>query len=183
MTLASELLDRFAEIGATVRPTDDDRLIVRAGSKPVPAALVRQLREAKTQILAALAPAPYLPDHDRSGGSHTAWWRRQFANRTIHWEVGGYRVRREAEMLAFNELVVDWHWRNGARLDPRRCAGCGDKLPRGVGILVDRGGVRVHFDAGRRDDCIIAFGAKWRGAAVAALQSLGINPRAGFELP
>jgi hypothetical protein len=183
MTASRDLLDGLAEIGATIRPAGKDHLIVRAGPKPIPAELVQQLREAKAEILAALAPPRCLPDHDRSCHSDTAWWRRQFTNRTIHWEVGGYRVRREAEMLAFNELVLDWHWRNGARLDPRRCAGCGDKLPRGVGILVDRGGVRVHFDAGRRDDCIIAFGAKWRGAAVAALQSLGIKPTAGFELP
>ncbi len=52
---AQELLDRFAEIGASVRPGGEDRLVVRAGARPVPAALVRQLREAKAQILAALA--------------------------------------------------------------------------------------------------------------------------------
>ncbi len=52
---APELLDRFAEIGASVRPGGEDRLVVRAGARPVPAALVRQLREAKAQILAALA--------------------------------------------------------------------------------------------------------------------------------
>ncbi len=52
---AQELLDRFAEIGASVRPGGEDRLVVRAGARPVPAALVRQLREAKAQIMAALA--------------------------------------------------------------------------------------------------------------------------------
>jgi hypothetical protein len=56
---AQELLDRFAEIGASVcTDGDKDRLIVRAGAQPVPAALVRQLREAKAQILAALGTAP-----------------------------------------------------------------------------------------------------------------------------
>jgi hypothetical protein len=52
---AQELLDRFAEIGASVLPGGEDRLVVRAGARPVPAALVRQLREVKAEILAALA--------------------------------------------------------------------------------------------------------------------------------
>ena len=41
---------------------------------------------------------------------------------------------------------------------------------------------RVHFDAARRNDCIIAFGQKWRGAAVAALKALGVDPPEGFGL-
>lgn len=42
MSSVSELLDRLAEIGATIRPAGD-HLILRAGSKPVPAALVKRL--------------------------------------------------------------------------------------------------------------------------------------------
>jgi hypothetical protein len=53
-TAARELLDRFAEIGASVRPGGEDRLVVSAGARPVPAALVQQLREAKAEILAVL---------------------------------------------------------------------------------------------------------------------------------
>jgi hypothetical protein len=36
MSAARELLDRFAEIGATVRPAAGDHLIVRAGANRFP---------------------------------------------------------------------------------------------------------------------------------------------------
>ena len=42
--------------------------------------------------------------------------------------------------------------------------------------------MRVQFDTARGDSCIIAYGQQWRGAAVAALQALGIDPPEGFEL-
>jgi hypothetical protein len=50
MSSVSELLDRLAEIGATIRPAGD-HLILRAGSKPVPAALVKRLHRAKAEVL------------------------------------------------------------------------------------------------------------------------------------
>jgi hypothetical protein len=50
------------------------------------------------------------------------------------------------------------------------------------GGLALNDGARVHFDAVRRVDCIIAYGQKWRGAAAAALRELGFDPPQGFEL-
>jgi hypothetical protein len=50
MTAARELLDRLAEIGATVSRVDD-RLILRAGSQPVPAALVKRAHQARMNWL------------------------------------------------------------------------------------------------------------------------------------
>jgi hypothetical protein len=85
---AQELLDRFAEIGASVRPGGEDRLVVRAGARPVPAALVRQLREAKPQVLAALASGRE-PQAGDAGDSHPARWQQHFINRPIHWEPSG----------------------------------------------------------------------------------------------
>jgi hypothetical protein len=166
MSAARELLDRFAEIGATVRPAAGDHLIVRAGANPVPAELVQRLRQAKAEVLAALAPVGHWPETLDRGGS----------------ELGGYRLHPEAERLAFCDMTLRWHRRHGIRPDLGRCAGCGDELPDFAGLVVDRDGVRVHFDAARRDDCIIAFGQKWRGAAVAALKALGLDPPVGFEL-
>jgi hypothetical protein len=182
MTTAREVLDRLAEIGATVRPAGDHRLIVRAGANPVPAELVRSLREVKAEVLASLAPTGHSPNLDR-GGSEPAWWHRHLIIRTIERELGGYRSHRDAELLAFGDMALAWHRRHGIRPDPRRCAGCGDELPDFAGLVVDRDGARVHFDAARRDDCIIAFVQKWRSAAVAALKELlGLDPPVGFEL-
>ncbi len=42
------------------------------------------------------------------------------------------------------------------------------------------GEYRVHFDEER--ECLIRFGQRWRNEAVAALQAIGIEPPAGFEL-
>jgi hypothetical protein len=57
MTAARDLLADLAAIGATVEPVGD-RLILRAGAVPVPAALVARIRDAKAEVLAALAPSP-----------------------------------------------------------------------------------------------------------------------------
>jgi hypothetical protein len=77
-------------------------------------------------------------------------------------------------------MILEWHRRHGTRPDPHRCAGCGDDLP-SKGDLALCDGARVHFDAVRGVDCIIAYGKKWR-SAVAALRELGFNPAQGFEL-
>lgn len=180
MTAAREVLDRLAEIGATVRPVGD-HLIVRAGARPVPAQLVRRLREAKKEVLAALAPAANPPWSLDRGGSERAWWHRHFIIRIIARELGGYRSRSDAELLAFADMILEWHRRYGARPD-HRCAGCDAELLDFAGILVDCDGVRVLFDALRRDGCIIAYGRRWRGAAVVGLQALGLHAPQGFEL-
>ena len=79
-------------------------------------------------------------------------------------------------------MILEWHRRHGARVLPDRCAGCGDDLPDGAGLIVNSDGARVHFDGVRGVDCIIAYGTRWRGAAVAGLQALGLRPPEGFEL-
>jgi hypothetical protein len=183
MTSARELLDCLAEIGATVRPAGDNRLIVRAGPKPVPAELVRRLRDAKFEILALVASPPESKDREKVTDLAAArHWRDRFAARIDHWSLDGLRPWREAELLAFADMILDWHRLHGARPDPGRCAGCGDEIPSDLGLRVDRNGGRVHFDGVRRDDCIIAYGQRWRGAAGAALQAFGIDPPEGFEL-
>ena len=39
---------------------------------------------------------------------------------------------------------------------------------------------RVHFDEER--ECLVSFGRRWRGEAVAGLQALGFEPPAGFKV-
>lgn len=53
MSAALELLSRLEAIGATIEPTGD-RLRIRAGLKPVPASVIRRVRQAKLEVLAAL---------------------------------------------------------------------------------------------------------------------------------
>jgi hypothetical protein len=157
------------EAGLTIT-AEGGTLIVRGPKCAAP--VVRQLADVKADVLAALA---------RSEQSDIARWYDRFAARIAHRSLNGQRSWREAERLAFGDMILEWHRRHGARPDPRSCAACGHELPDGSGIVLDHGGLRVHFDAVRRDDCIIAYGQKWRGAAIAALQKLGINPPEGFE--
>jgi len=166
------LLNRAHAAGLDVA-ADGDRLVIRGPRSAE--AVARLLIEHKPEVLAALIPAGQNVVAD-----HPAWWRDRYATRIAHWFHSGRRWH-EAELVAFSEVMLEWHRRRGTRADPRRCAGCGDELSSYVGLLVDREGVRVHFDAVRRVDCIIAYGQKWRGAAAAGLVALGLDPPSGFE--
>jgi hypothetical protein len=167
---------RARKAGLTIT-AEGGTLVVRGPKSAAP--VVRQLADVKAEVLAAL-----VRDEQLRGGAKpltVTWWRDRFAARIAHWSLNGRRPWQEAERLAFNHMILDWHRLHGARPELGRCAGCGDEIPNDVGFRVDRNGSRVHFDGIRRDDCIIAYGQKWRGAAVAALQALGVNPPAGFE--
>jgi hypothetical protein len=65
MSQARELLDDLAVIGASVEPAGM-QLILRAGPTAVPAALVRRVREAKSDLIAMLSSASKTesPAHD-----------------------------------------------------------------------------------------------------------------------
>jgi hypothetical protein len=171
------LLRRAQEAGLAVQ-AEGDRLIIRGPKRAE--SVARLLIDHKRDVLAALAPreAARVPDEDVVD---RACWRDRYATRIVH------RFRRrhpwqEAERLAFGELILAWHRQHGASPDPGRCAGCGDDLPEDAGLAVDRGGARVHFDGVRGIDCIIGYGARWRGAAMAGLQAIGLHPPEGFEL-
>jgi hypothetical protein len=56
MNCGLELLGQLSEIGATIEPAGD-KLIVRAGTRPIPAELVVQIREAKAGLLVVLGEA------------------------------------------------------------------------------------------------------------------------------
>jgi hypothetical protein len=110
-----------------------------------------------------------------------AWWHDFFEERAAIREIDGGRSREDAERLAFDDVILKWHHHHGAHSDPRRCAGCGVKLV-GEADLVLSDGARVHLDAARGVNCVITYGQKWRGAAVAALRALGLDPPKGFSL-
>ena len=180
MSVANDLLDRLAEAGAKVEAAGN-RLIVRAGAKPVPAELVQRLREAKTEVLAALAPARSMPSASeasyRCNPSDAAWWRRPFIIRTIDRELGGARSHAEAARLAWGELECRWHRLFGESIQEWQCAGCGEPIG-GLLSLDLQDGNRVHLE---RLDCLIRYGERWRGAATRALTALGLRPPAGED--
>ena len=163
MSAAAELLRRLSEIGASINP-DGGKLIVRTGSAPIPADLVRQLRAAKAALLTALS----LPTETRDAG----WWRRQFTIRTLDRLIGN-RDREEAERLAFNDLVIEWHRLHGEQVPRDLCAGCRRPLAGAEAIdMID--GSRIHIADGY--DCLIRYGERWRRAATAGLRVLGLDP-------
>jgi hypothetical protein len=110
-----------------------------------------------------------------------AWWRGFSEERAAIREIDGGRRREEAAGLAFADVILKWHQRYGVRPDSRRCAGCGDELTGETGLVLCDG-ARVHLDGARGVKCAIAYGLKWRGAAVAALRVLGLDPPRGFTL-
>jgi hypothetical protein len=183
MSAAAELLDRLAAIGATIEPKGD-HLLLRAGTEAVPAELVRRVRDLKRDVLAALTRAQRAStpvNRDRMDTAEAWSWHEWQAARIVHWFGGGHPWD-ESQRLAFGELILAWHGRHGALPDPGRCAGCDDEFPGEGGLVVDRDGARVHFDGSRGVHCIIAFGRRWRGAAVAGLRALGLDPPEAFEL-
>jgi len=77
MSTVDRLLDNLSRIGATIRPAGD-RLILRAGATGVPAELVRRIREAKSELLAAVSPQGY----------ETRYWHERFTALTFAWGAG-----------------------------------------------------------------------------------------------
>jgi len=65
--------------------------------------------------------------------------------------------------------------------DPRRCPACGDEFCGETGLVLCDG-ARVHLDGARGVNCLIAYGQRWRDAALAGLRVLGVYPPDGFTL-
>jgi hypothetical protein len=159
MSAAHDLLNDLAAIGATIEPAGD-RLILRAGAKAVPADLVKRLRHAKVELLAALSP----------DAIETRRWRERYTARTFEWLIGD-RNWAEAKRLAWGDLENEWHEQHGQRWPAWQCAGCGKPIS-GAAALDLPDGNRVHLEP---IDCLIAFGRRWRGDADAALVGLGLE--------
>jgi hypothetical protein len=168
MSAAVDLLDRLADIGAKVQAVGN-QLLVQAGPNPIPGQLVLGLREAKAEVLAALAAL----ERDADLVESPVWWRREFTVRTLGRMLGN-RSLEEAERLAFEYLIVEWHRRHCQRVPEWQCAGCGNPIG-GLASLDFQDGNRVHFD---ELDCLIRYGERWRGAATRALVAMGLQPPA-----
>jgi hypothetical protein len=105
-------------------------------------------------------------------------WRAQYEERSRHHELGGGRSRAEVQLLAWRDLEWRWHKEYGERLPRGICGGCRKPIGKAEVIpLID--GNRVH--RGEQHECLIAYGRRWRGAARAALLTLGLKPPRGAE--
>jgi hypothetical protein len=158
MTGVEELLDQLKELGATLSP-EGDRLIVRAGSRPVPAGLIRQIHRTKAEVLQAISPTKL----------EARFWQQRLIVLTQDWRAGG-RELDAAAGLAWEDLINEWHKKNGKRW-PCQCAGCGKPIG-GLEAISLPDGNRVHIEP---IDCIINFGRRWREEAKSALLSLGVQ--------
>jgi hypothetical protein len=175
------LLRRAREAGLAVE-AEGGKLVIRG---PKRAEHVAQLLiEHKPEVLAALAPVEHwaepVEQNGAADGAEATLWRDRFSARLVHWFRGDRRWG-EAEQFAYGELILEWHKRHGARPDPRRCAGCGDKLDAKEGLLLCDNAT-VHFDGNHGAACLTFYGQNWRCAAVAGLQVLGLYPPEGFTL-
>jgi TubC N-terminal docking domain len=188
VTAAEELLDRLAELGASVSP-DGDRLLVRAGASGIPPALIARLRATKPDVIAALSSETRARQPDPADRPDTpncrftadgVSWRHRFAVRTVHWELGGYRSLLDAQRLAFAELLDEFREDHGRRWPVWRCAGCDEPIG-GLSALTLADGNRVHFD--EANECLIGFGRRWHNEVIAGLRALGLEPPTGFAPP
>jgi hypothetical protein len=160
-----EVLGQLSEIGATIKSAGD-RLIVRAGARPIPAVLVTRIRVAKLALLAALDEATD--------------WRDRHQEALAHWSV--LHPASEAERLSWGELQVRWRRLHGELAPEWQCAGCTEPIGGREALPVDDGN-RVHLDDAHGLDCIIAYGERWRGAATRALVAMGLRPPPGMDAP
>jgi hypothetical protein len=157
MSVARSLLEDLARIDATIKRSGD-HLILRAGSKPVPGALVKRLEQGKAEVLAVISPDAH-------------YWDQRFTALTCAWSVGK-RDWQTARRLAWGDLQNEWHKNHGRQWPQWQCAGCGKPIG-GLDVVNLPDGNRVHFEP---IDCMIDFGRRWRGDARRALVGLGIEP-------
>jgi hypothetical protein len=118
MSVARNLLEDLAGIGATIKPAGD-RLILRAGRTPIPAALVGRVRAAKADLLATLAGGAGLPN-PRSDEE------KEPDRKLQHDRIGDRTIE---------SRIVEWLNRHPALSQPGRCGWCGGVESSGAAVL------------------------------------------------
>jgi hypothetical protein len=167
------LISRLAQCDVTLR-SDGDNVIINGPDELVTNALIREIRAAKAEILAALT----------KGGA--ADLRYLYHERAGICEDGGQN-RARAETRAWNQVASHWHRQHGTRNSDDLgtsgkfhhkfvCAGCGQPLDGAPNVVLFPHGERAHADDGF--DCIRRYIARWRSEAATALSAIGIpTPR------
>jgi hypothetical protein len=152
MSAAHDLLADLDQIGARLEPAGD-RLILRAGPKAIPAALVRRVREAKTDLLATLAVRTVHTvlrsgeDRERSGKSSPD----------------------EVKHRTFESRVVEWLNQHPTPSSPGRCAWCG--MSESPGAVVLPFGTEPGTHTWLHSECWPAWHEARRASAVTDLVS------------
>jgi len=147
---------RQARQAGLVVALDGERLVIRGPKRAEQ--MARLLIENKPEIVAALA-----------GPSE---WHAGHREALTYW--GALHPTEEATQLAWGELQNRWHRLHTERVPEWQCAGCGEPIG-GLAALDFGDGNRAHLD---RLDCLIRYGAQWRGAATQALAGMGLQPPA-----
>jgi hypothetical protein len=99
-----------------------------------------------------------------------AWFSDEIDRRVPHMGLEGAQTR------AMNAALNLWNFHHGSRGEPNRCAGCGGFLPASAAFTLADGATIHSGDAFTA--CLTAYGAKWRPAALAGLERLGV----GFDV-
>ena len=175
----AQALRAAAEAGVAVW-VEGHKVKWRTHKQPA-SSLLEDLRRNKHQIIDLFNSGLDGPGGDTVDAWHE-WWDRRVAQlrvrRVIPANGNSYLETMSddaARQLAWGYAQTVWHRRHGIRYCRDNCAGCGRKVSgRALMFLTD--GNAVHFDDEAGLDCLIEFGAKWRGAATAALLEMGLVP-------
>ncbi len=181
--LAVDLIRAVEQAGGHLEP-DGDGLMVEA-PKPLPESIMIELRARKAEVLIALAGQSERGDllrrahlavvPDLSDPEDIRAW---LIERAAMREVGSGTTRVDADKLVFDELLWTWHAANPVTLAPGQCAACGTAFEPPVMSLPDGATVCDVPDHA----CLISYGNGRRMEAVKALQGMGIEPPAWWEL-
>ena len=197
----ANLLAEIRRSGGYVRLVGCDRLKLVAPPALLPE-LAERVRAAKPMLLAALADTGEQDNAPEEGGGgvfnprnngataqhlmaesssdHTdrtrsADWRARHREALVYWSA--LHSAEDAAALAWGEVQSRWLRLHGLRAPAWQCAGCGEPIGR-LTALDCADGNRVHLD-----DCLLAFGERWRREATTGLQAHGLVPPPDCELP
>jgi hypothetical protein len=146
MIPARDLLDRLADLGATVRPAGE-QLILRAGPRAIPAALVHRIMEAKADLLELLAAKS-----DATGAT------------PVEQELLG-----RAANATHGNRIVRWLDQHPSPSQAGLCAHCGQSGC--IGAVVVPFGVTSGTHAWLHAECWPAWHQARRAEALCALQA------------
>lgn len=117
---------------------------------------------AAAMVADACHPAPFGPEPEDWG----AWFAAETAKRAP--ALGPEGARRRVAGIALNL----WNIHHGERGEANRCAGCGGYLPPSAAFTLGDGATIHAYETFM--ECLIAYGNRWRPAALAGLQRLGL---------
>lgn len=120
-------------------------------------------RDDAEAVADACPPAPPQPEPE----DWVRWFEAEIDRRAFHMGLEAAQTR------AMGVALNLWNLHHGSRGEPNCCAGCGEYLPASAAFTLADDAV-IH-DGDRFLQCLAAYGAKWRPAALAGLRRLGVG--------